>query len=205
MSNAANNQHTPPSRTEQGEAQSGGARGEGPLPGDLSPKEKTHRMIRVNHAGEYGAKRIYEGQLAVLGKSKEGDTIRHMAEQEAVHLKEFSRIMGERQVRPTILSPLWHVAGFAMGAATALLGEKAAMACTVAVESVIDEHYASQEKDLGDSDPELKGMISRFREEEKEHHDTALEHGAEQAPLYAVITGVIKMQTKFAIWLSSRI
>jgi len=179
--------------------------GNSKLPGDLTHEKNIERMIRVNHAGEYGAKRIYEGQLAILGKSASGDTLRHMAEQEAVHLDAFSKIMTARHVRPTILSPLWHVAGFAMGAATALLGEKAAMACTVAVESVIDEHYASQEAELEGKDPELKNMISKFREEEREHHDTALEHGAEESPFFYAITGVIKLQTKLAIWLSSRI
>lgn len=162
-------------------------------------------MIRVNHAGEYGAQRIYAGQIAVLGTSASGDMLRHMAAQEDAHLKAFSGMMVKRQVRPTLLSPLWHVAGYAMGAATALLGEKAAMACTVAVESVIDEHYAAQERTLGDSEPELKEMISRFRIEEQEHHDIALENGAEESPLYDVLTTVIKLQTKFAIWLSSRI
>lgn len=162
-------------------------------------------MIRVNHAGEYGAKRIYAGQLAVLGKSPSADTIRHMAEQEEVHLKAFSDIMAKRHVRPTLLAPLWHVAGFAMGAASALLGEKAAMACTVAVESVIDEHYAMQEEKIGAQDGELKAMISQFRAEEKEHHDTALENGAEMTPFYGAFTTVIKLQTKLAIWLSTRI
>ena len=175
------------------------------LPGDLTPRQQVERMIRVNHAGEYGAKRIYAGQLAVLGKSASGDMLRHMAAQEEEHLKAFSEVMVARNVRPTLLSPLWHVAGYAMGAATALLGEKAAMACTVAVESVIDEHYAAQEARLGETEPELKAMISKFRAEEKEHHDTALEYGAEASPFFGAITGVIKLQTKFAIWLSSRI
>ncbi|MDX2074471.1 MAG: demethoxyubiquinone hydroxylase family protein [Alphaproteobacteria bacterium] len=175
------------------------------LPGDLPFDAQLERMIRVNHAGEYGAKRIYAGQLAVLGKSPSGDMLRHMAAQEEEHLKGFSEVMIARKVRPTVLSPLWHVAGYAMGAATALMGEKAAMACTVAVESVIDEHYAAQEAHLGSAEPELKAMISRFRAEEKEHHDTALEHGAEESPFYGAVTTVIKLQTKFAIWLSSRI
>ncbi len=175
------------------------------LPGDRPFEAQVERMIRVNHAGEYGAKRIYAGQLAVLGNSPSASAIRHMAEQEETHLKAFSDLMVKRRVRPTILSPLWHVAGFAMGAATALLGEKAAMACTVAVESVIDEHYEKQEAALADRDPELKTMVSTFRDDERQHHDTALDHGAESAPLYRVLTAVIKVQTKAAIWLSSRI
>lgn len=175
------------------------------LPGDLSHEQEIERMIRVNHAGEYGAKRIYAGQLAVLGKSKSADTIRHMAEQEEEHLKVFSDMLVSRRIRPTVLAPIWHVAGWAMGAATALMGEKAAMACTVAVESVIDEHYAEQEKKLGASESELKQTIEKFRADEKEHHDTALDHGAEQSPFYNLLTSVIKEHTKLAIWLSTRI
>ncbi len=175
-------------------------------PGDLSHHQKIERMIRVNHAGEYGAQRIYAGQLAVLGKSESAPTLRHMAEQEQEHLDTFSRMMTQRRVRPTLLMPLWHVGGFAMGAATALMGEKAAMACTVAVESVIDEHYAEQEKALADDDEhELKAAITKFRADEKEHHDTALNLGAEAAPLYSILSAMITCQTKMAIWLSTRI
>lgn len=175
------------------------------LPGDLSEKEEIARMIRVNHAGEYGAKRIYAGQLAVLGKSAVAPVLREMAEQEEKHLKTFSEMAVARRVRPTALMPLWHVAGFAMGAASALLGEKAAMACTVAVESVIDGHYAAQEAALGDEEPELKRAISTFRKEEMEHHDIALENGAKSSPFYGILTSVVVYQTKLAIWLSTRI
>jgi 3-demethoxyubiquinol 3-hydroxylase len=177
------------------------------LPGELPHSEQIARMIRVNHAGEYGAKRIYAGQLAVLGKAPCGDVLRHMAEQEQVHLDKFSEMMVKRRVRPTALMPLWHVGGFVLGAATALLGEKAAMACTVAVESVIDEHYAQQEEKLAGNygENELKQVISKFRAEEKEHHDTALEQGAEESPLYHLLTGVIKQGTRASIWLATRI
>ncbi len=175
------------------------------LPGDISSQEKISRMIRVNHAGEYGAKRIYAGQLAVLGKTASAPVLKHMAEQEEEHLKKFSEIMLARRVRPTVLMPLWHVAGFVLGAATAMLGEKAAMACTVAVESVIDEHYAAQEKELGDDETELKTTIEKFRADEKEHHDTALNLGAEDSPLYQILTTAIVYKTKLAIWLSTRI
>jgi len=174
------------------------------LPGDMSEEEKIHRMIRVNHAGEYGAKRIYAGQLAVLRKHPAGKIIQEMADQEQEHLDGFSRMMAQRRVRPTVLMPLWHVAGFAMGAVTALLGEKAAMACTVAVESVIDEHYAKQEGALA-HDHELKSMVQAYRADEKAHHDTALDHGAESSPFYALLTHIIGEQTKLAIWLSTRI
>lgn len=175
------------------------------LPSELSHKEKIARMIRVNHAGEYGAKRIYAGQLVVLGKSPCGDILRHMAQQEQEHLDKFSDMMVKRRVRPTALMPLWHVAGFALGAATALLGEKVAMACTVAVESVIDEHYAAQEVELGGNEQELKQVVSKFRAEEQEHHDTALANGAEESPLYGALTSVIKLNTKLAIWLATRV
>lgn len=175
------------------------------LPGDYSPEEATRRMIRVDQAGEYGAARIYAGQLAVLKNHASTPVIKHMAEQEAVHLETFNRMMGERHVRPTALMPLWHVAGFALGAATAMLGEKAAMACTVAVESVIDEHYAAQEAALGEYEPALKATISQFRAEEIEHHDTGLAHGAEAAPAYAALTGAIRTCTRAAIWLSTRV
>lgn len=175
------------------------------MPNELTHEEKIARMIRVNHAGEYGAKRIYAGQLAVLGKSGCGDVLRHMAQQEQAHLDKFSEIMVERRVRPTALTPFWHVAGFALGAATALLGEKAAMACTVAVESVIDEHYAAQEKELNEKESELKQVISEFRAEEMEHHDTALAQGAEESPFYDVITNIVKLNTKMAIWLATRV
>ena len=123
------------------------------LPGDLDAKAQVQRMIRVDHAGEYGAKRIYDGQLAVLRRSPAAPTIHRMAEQERRHLARFERLVPERRVRPTLLQPLWHVAGFALGAATAMLGKRAAMACTVAVEEVIDRHYARQIEALGGTKP----------------------------------------------------
>ncbi len=175
------------------------------LPGDFSREEKIARMLRVNHAGEYGAKRIYAGQLAVLGKTASAPVLQHMAAQEQEHLDAFSQLLNERRVAPTVFTPLWHVAAYAMGAATALLGEKAAMACTVAVESVIDEHYAKQEAELGDEEKELKSVIQKFRADEKEHHDTALDHGAEQSPFYHILRNAVVYQTRIAIWLSTRL
>lgn len=164
-------------------------------------------MIRVDHAGEYGAVRIYEGQLAVLGgsHSKAADAIRHMAKQEQRHLKTFDKLVNERRVRPTALEPVWRVAGFALGAATALLGEKAAMACTAAVEEVIDEHYAAQVAKLGDSDPALKATVEDFRAEEIAHRDAALAHGAEEAPGYRIMSETIKAGCRLAIRLSEKI
>jgi len=175
------------------------------LPGELSHDEEKARMIRVDQAGEYGAVRIYEGQLAVLGARASGAVIRRMAAQEARHLEKFDRLLTQRRVRPTLLSPVWHMAGFALGAATALIGEKAAMACTVAVEEVIDEHYSKQAERLGDDDPELKTLIEECRAEEIEHKTEAEEHGAREAVGYLVLTGAIKTGARLAIWLSSRV
>jgi ubiquinone biosynthesis monooxygenase Coq7 len=178
--------------------------GERALPGDLPRDDLIRRMIRVDHAGEYGARRIYEGQLAVLGRRQDAEPIRRMAAQEKRHLDAFDRLLGERRVRPTALHPLWHVAGYALGAATALLGREAAMACTVAVEEVIDAHYQKQAAALGADDPELKTMIETFRAEELEHRDIGLAEGAERAPAYGALTGAIKAGSRLAIWLAER-
>jgi len=175
------------------------------LPGDPSAEQRIARMIRVDQAGEYGARRIYEGQLAVLARKPGGAQIRHMYEQELAHLETFDRLIAERRVRPTALQPVWHLAGFALGAATALMGEKAAMACTVAVEEVIDEHYASQAEALGEDEAPLKETIERFRAEELEHRDLGLAAGAEEAPGYPMLTAGIKRASRLAIWLSERI
>lgn len=176
----------------------------GPLPGDLSREELIARMIRVDHAGEYGARRIYEGQLAVLGKTPVGETIREMWTQEAAHLKTFDRLIVERRVRPTLLQPVWHVAGYALGAASAVLGTRAAMAVTVAVEEVIEDHYAKQAATL-DDDPELQQVVAQFQAEEAEHRDTGLEHGATQAPAYPLMSALVKAGSRAAIWLSERV
>lgn len=174
------------------------------MPGDLPRAALIDRMLRVDHAGEYGAVRIYEGQLAVLRNRPESAAIESMAETEREHLETFSRLLPQRRVRPTLLQPVWHVAGFALGAATALLGPRAAMACTVAVEEVIDQHYARQVKALGD-EPELKDICERYREEELEHRDTALAHGADAAPAGRLLSAVVKAGSRTAIWLSERI
>ena len=176
-----------------------------PLPGDLSRTEALAQIIRVNQAGEYGAKRIYQGQLAVLGRSPDAAILTEMLAQEEQHLAQFNRLVAERGVRPTALEPLWHVAGFALGAATALMGREAAMACTVAVEDVIGEHYAEQAASLGTDEAELKSTIESFRRDEMHHRDVSLKNGAEQAPAYQVLTGAIKAGTRLAIWLSKRI
>lgn len=175
------------------------------LPGDPASEADTARILRVDHAGEYGAVRIYDGQLAVAGRGRARDAIRRMAEQEKRHLAAFDRLLPQRRVRPTLLHPLWHVAGFALGAATALLGERAAMACTVAVEEVIDEHYRGQAERLAESDPPLTATLLEFRADELAHRDTAIALGAEETLGYDLISGVIKAGSRLAIWLSERI
>ena len=175
------------------------------LPGDLSQSDLVERFIRVNHAGEFGAKRIYEGQLAVLKNTKDAAVIEHMKDQELHHLETFEKLIVERKVRPTVLHPLWNVAGFALGVGTALLGPKAAMACTVAVEEVIDEHYADQAAQLTEDEGELRETINRFRDEELEHRDTAIDLGGETTPGYPVLRRTIRAGSKLAIWLSERL
>jgi 3-demethoxyubiquinol 3-hydroxylase len=179
--------------------------GAGRLPGDPTPRQLVERVIRVDHAGEYGAQRIYQGQLAVLRGTRWEPLLRHMQAQEQAHLDTFSRLIAQRRVRPTALLPLWHLAGYALGAGTALLGHRAAMACTVAVEEAIDEHYAAQEAALGEDEAPLKADIARFRAEELEHRDIGLEHEAEQAPAYRLLSAVIKAGCKAAIRVSERV
>lgn len=179
--------------------------GEGRLPGDPRPEEIIARMIRVDQAGEFGAVRIYQGQRAVLGRRPATDAVlRDMEAQERKHLDSFDRLIAQRRVRPTLLRPLWDLAGYALGAGTALLGEKAAMACTVAVEEVIDAHYTGQLEQLGEDEAALRQDIAQFRDDERAHHDQALEQGAEQAQGYVVLTSAIKAGARIAIWLSER-
>ncbi len=167
--------------------------------------DQVQKFIRVNHAGEFGATQIYAGQLAVLGRGPHAGTLRHMQAQEQVHLEAFSALIAERRVRPTALLPLWQVAGFALGAATAALGPRAAMACTVAVEETIDAHYAAQAAALEDDEAALRSTIDTFRGEELQHRDTALSNGAEQAPGYRLLSAVIKAGCRAAIKLSENL
>jgi ubiquinone biosynthesis monooxygenase Coq7 len=163
-------------------------------------------MLRVDQAGEYGATRIYAGQLAVLrANCPEAKLISRMAAQEQRHLERFDRLIAERRVRPTALQPLWNVAGFALGAATALMSEKAALACTDAIETEIDHHYGRQLDELGEDDPELASDIAEFRADELEHRDTAREAGATSTLGYPLLTAAIRAGCKVAIALSKRI
>jgi len=192
----------------------------------LSTREKSNirrqtldQFLRVDHAGEYGADRIYAGQAAVLGqdlsteeKRHTHNLINHMWEQEKEHLRTFERLIPEHQARPTILLPIWHVAGYVLGAGGALLGgARGAMAVTVAVEASITEHYNNQIRTLIDqsngseSDEEMIKLLTRIRDEEQEHHDTGLEEEAEKWWLYEPATNVVKAGCKVAIWLSERI
>lgn len=166
------------------------------------------RMIRVDQAGEFGATRIYQGQLDVMGdRGPHAAEIAEMAEQEQGHRARFDALMVRRGVRPTALQPFWSAAGYALGAGTALLGPEAAMACTAAVEEEIDRHYSQQLDRLaeGEADPELSAMIEEFREDERQHRDAALAAGAEEAPAYPLLSGAIRLGCRVAIKLAERI
>jgi len=173
-------------------------------PGD--DRADLRSMIRVDQAGEYGATRIYAGQLAVLGEEHPAARIiARMAIQEKRHLDTFDQLMTDRGIRPTVLQPFWNVAGFALGAVTALMSPSAAMACTAAVETEIDKHYEDQRRALGDSDPDLAATIAEFQAEELEHRDTAIASGAEQSFGYPVLSALIRASCRAAIELSKRI
>ena len=172
----------------------------------ITNRQNLEEIIRVDHAGEFGATKIYDGQIAIFGKNtKIGKTIQHMADQEQEHIDKFNELILEHRVRPTALLPIWNVAGFALGASTALMGEKAAMACTVAVEKVIGEHYEEQLSLLEDDHKDLKKTISKFRDDELEHHDIGIEHDAESAPGYKIMSKVIEFGCKTAIAISKKI
>lgn len=180
-----------------------------PMPGERAAKRSVESMIRVDHAGEYGAVQIYRGQRAVFdrieSRSHAAQVIADMEAGEQEHLKTFDRMIAERGVRPTIMAPVWRVAGFGLGAVTALMGERAAHACTEAVEEVIEDHYARQSERLGRDDPELKDVIDRFREDEIGHKQTAINQGAREAPGYPVLSALIKFGCRAAIRISERL
>ena len=178
----------------------------------MTPGPRRNRiaeMLRVDHAGEHGAVTIYRGQRAVFdalpGKAALSAKLREMEEGEAAHLDTFNRLLAERGVRPTLLSPVWGVAGFGLGAVTALMGEKAAMACTAAVEEVIEKHYAGQAAALAAAEPDLTETIVAFRDDELEHKRIAEEEGAKEAPGYPLLKAVIQAGCRAAIRLSEKI
>ena len=169
-------------------------------------KKVLEEIIRVDHAGEYGATKIYDGQIAVFGKnSKIGKTIQHMADQEKEHIETFEKLIVQNRVRPTALMPIWNMAGYLLGVSTALMGEKTAMACTVAVESVIGNHYKKQAKQLGNDQKKLRTTIKKFEKDELEHHDIGINHNAKNALGYKLISKIITIGCKTAINVSKKI
>ena len=168
-------------------------------------KSRIDRFLRVDHAGELGAKRIYQGQLAVLKNHPVAPEIEHMKEQEQHHLDTFENLINKYQTRPSVLTPLWNGAGFMLGAVTAAMGPKAAMACTIAVEEVIGEHYREQAETLDDSEAELRATLRQFRDEELEHRDTAIDHDGEDAVGYPVLRQIISTGCRTAIKLAEKI
>jgi ubiquinone biosynthesis monooxygenase Coq7 len=173
---------------------------------DTGREKAIKRMLRVDQAGEYGAVRIYAGQMAVMGaRGPHARKIMAMAEQEVAHHRDFSAMLVGRGGRPTLLQPFWHIAGFALGAATALISPEAAMACTAAIETEIDNHYGHQLDELGDDEPELATLITEARADEVEHREIAIANGAERAPAWPLLSGAIRLGCRVAIGLSERI
>lgn len=180
-----------------------------PRPGPGAVRRRLEEILRVDHAGELGAVHIYRGQRAVLGEAPGQERIAgqlaEMQEHEAVHLARFDALLAERGVRPTAMTPLWRAAGFALGAGTALLGPKAAHACTEAVETVIEEHYAGQIQELEQRDPALAAELQQFRDDELAHRDLAVEEGAKDAPGYPLLSAVIRAGCRAAIKISEKL
>ena len=163
------------------------------------------RFLRVDHAGERAAQQIYKGQLAVLANHEMADEIRHMMDQEVEHLETFDSLLNERQVRPSLLDPIWGAAGFTLGVVTAAMGPKAAMACTIAVEEVIGEHYQKQADILGKDERALQATVERFRDEELEHRDIAVEHDGREARHYSLLRKVIQRGCRTAIKIAEKV
>jgi ubiquinone biosynthesis monooxygenase Coq7 len=180
-----------------------------PRPGQGALKTRLGEILRVDQAGELAAVHIYRGQAAVMraapGRERIAEQLKEMEGHEQVHLSRFNDLLTERGVRPTLMSPIWRAAAFALGAGTALMGDKAAHACTEAVESVIEKHYADQIAEIGDRDPALAAELKQFRDEELAHHDHAVEHGSREAPAYRLLSGVIKAGCRAAIKISEKV
>ena len=170
----------------------------------MTNRRDIERFLRVDHAGERAAQQIYKGQLVVLRNHSSGEEIQHMMEQEVEHLETFEALLNERQVRPSVLDPVWGAAGFALGLVTASMGPKAAMACTIAVEEVIGDHYAKQAEQIGEDELELHETISRFRDEELEHRDIAVSHDGREARHYRILKNVIQTGCRAAIKVAER-
>ena len=174
-------------------------------PKNFTNKSDLEKYIRVDHAGERAAQQIYRGQLVVLGNHEMGDEIRHMMDQEVEHLETFDMLINERRVRPSLLDPIWGAAGFALGVVTAAMGPKAAMACTIAVEEVIGEHYQRQAENLGSDEATLKKTIEKFRDEELEHRDIAVDYRGREARHYKMLKGVIQAGCRAAIKVAEKV
>ena len=170
-----------------------------------SKKNHIDSILRVDHAGETAAAKIYDGQLAVLKNTPVGTTIQHMKDQEQEHLDTFNKLLYENDTRPTALLPLWNVMGFGLGVASAVMGEKAAMACTIAVEEVIGEHYAKQAESLNDDHKELKKTLMKLRDDELDHLETGVEHDGENAPGYEIMKAIVQLGCRTAIKISEKI
>ena len=170
-----------------------------------SNKNHIDAILRVDHAGETAAAKIYDGQLAVLKNNPVGPTIQHMKDQEQEHLDTFNKLLYENDTRPTALLPLWNVMGFGLGVASAVMGEKAAMACTIAVEEVIGEHYAKQAESLNDDHKELKSILMKFRDDELDHLETGLKHDGENALGYEIMKAIVQLGCRTAIKISEKI
>jgi 3-demethoxyubiquinol 3-hydroxylase len=180
-----------------------------PRPGVGAVRARTAEILRVDHAGELAAVHIYRGQRAVLNTAPRKDRIAYQLQEmeahEAEHLAAFDALLNQRQVRPTLLTPVWRAAGFALGVGTALMGEKATHACTEAVETVIGGHYAEQVEELQDREPALAAELAGFRDDELEHLNLAVEEGAREAPGYAVLSTVIRAGCRAAIRISEKL
>jgi len=176
---------------------------------EKSNKNTLEEIIRVDHAGERGAIKIYEGQLLALKTIKQDsdlkDKIEEMKEHEKEHLEYFEKEIQKRKIKPTYLLPLWDVMGVALGFGTAVLGKKAAMLCTASVEEVIEDHYQNQLKKLGDDEIDLKAKIEKFKKEEVNHKNMAYELGATNKGFYSIMDKVIKTGSKIAITISEKI
>lgn len=179
-----------------------------PRPGYGAPRRRLEEILRVDHAGELAAVQIYKGQSLVFRDTPKRDLseqFSHMQGEEQVHLDAFESLLRERNVRPTALTPVWRLAALGIGVGTALLGEKAAHACTEAVEEVIADHYAEQIAELETSDPALAQRLVQFREDEIGHHDRAVDQGAREATGYPLLSALIKTGCRVAIKISEKL
>jgi len=172
-------------------------------------KKTLEEIIRVDHAGERGAIKIYEGQLLALKTIKQDndlkDKIEEMKEQEKEHLEYFEKEIQKRKIKPTYLLPVWDLMGVTLGFGTALLGKKATMLCTASVEEVIEEHYQNQLKKLGNDEIDLKEKIQKFKGDEAEHKNLAYESGATTKGIYSIMDKIIRTGSRIAITISEKI